>query len=213
MSNPHEDPGHRPPPPRQGEPHESGAAPYQGEPYQGGPAPRRDEPYQGGPAAHRGERASYQNEPDPHQGQRPPYPPGSYPGGPPPQPPYGQPWQGPAGYGPGNPHPAPNQRQLQGKGFLATLVDTNFDSMITVRLARTIYTIMIVMITLFALVVLWYGFSFFTWNSGLALMTIVAAPLIWLFDLLLVRVFMEFVINQFKITEHLKALRDREGLR
>jgi Domain of unknown function (DUF4282) len=168
MSNPHDDPGRRPPPPRQGDP------------------------------------PSYQGGPPPHQGDRPPYQ------GPPPQQP-GPPWQGPPGYGPPPQHPAYGPGK--GKGFFGALFDINFDHMITVRLARAIYTMILVMISLFALVVLWYGLSFFAWNATLAVMTIIAAPLIWLFDLVLVRVFMEFVINQFKITEHLKALREREGLR
>jgi Domain of unknown function (DUF4282) len=170
MSNPHDDPGRRPPPPRQGD-HPS--------PYQGGPPP----PYQGDRPSHQG--------PPPHQP--------------------GPPWQGPPGHGSPSQHPGYAPRK--GKGFFGALFDTNFDHMITVRLARTIYTIMTIMITLFALVVLWYGVSFFAWNATLAFMTIIAAPLIWLFDLVLVRVFMEFVINQFKITEHLKAMREREGLR
>ncbi|GAA4520595.1 hypothetical protein GCM10023191_097720 [Actinoallomurus oryzae] len=173
MSNPHDDPGHRPPPPRQGEPQPS---------YPGGPPPP---PYQT----------------DPH----------AYPG-PPPQP--GGPWQAPPpGHGAPPPPPGYAPRGRGNKGFFGTLFDVNFDHMLTVRLARTIYTLMTVLITMFALVVLWYGLSFFTWNPTLAVMTIVAAPLIWLFDLVVIRVFMEFVINQFKITEHLKAMREREGLR
>ncbi|GLY73272.1 hypothetical protein Airi01_015390 [Actinoallomurus iriomotensis] len=172
MSNPHDDPGHRPPPPRQGEPQPS---------YPGGPPP----PYQT----------------DPH----------AYPG--PPQQP-GGPWQGPP---PGHGMPPQPQahapRERAGNGFFKALFDLNFDHMVTASLIKFSYALAIVVYSLIALVMLLFAWSFSVWNKPLALATLVATPIVWVAGLLTTRMVLEFVINQFKITEHLKAMRDREGLR
>ena len=173
MSNPHDDPGRRPPPPRQGEPPSS---------YQGGPPP----PYQG----------------DPH----------AYPG--PPNQAAG-PWQGPPpGYGgPQQPPVPPEYSPRRDKGFFGALFDLNFDHMVTTKLIKISYMLAIVVYSLIALVMLLFVWSFSVWNKPLAFATFLATPIVWVSGLLLTRMFLEFVINQFKITEHLKAMREREGLR
>lgn len=173
MSNPHDDPGHRPPPPRQGEPQPS---------YPGGPPPP---PYQT----------------DPH----------AYPG-PPPQP--GGPWQAPPpGHGAPPQPPGYGPRSREGKGLFGALFDLNFDHMVTANLIKMSYVLAIVIYSLIALVMLLFAWSFSVWNKPLALATLVATPIVWIGGLLATRMVLEFVINQFKITEHLKAMREREGLR
>jgi hypothetical protein len=174
MSNPHDDPGRRPPPPRQGEPPSS---------YQGGPPP-----YQGDPP-------SYQ--------------------GPPPPPHLGGPWQGPPpGHGmPPQPPSPPAYAPRGDKGIFGALFDLNFDHMVTTRLIKISYAMAMVVYSLIALVMLLFAWSFSAWNKPLALATLVATPIFWIAGLLSTRLILEFVINQFKITEHLKAMREREGLR
>jgi Domain of unknown function (DUF4282) len=170
-----------------------------------------DDPGHRPPPPRQGDPQPYQGDPQPHPGGQPPH--GYAPPPPNQPPPPAGPWQGsPPGYGPPprgpygspgySPHPA-------GKGFLGALFDANFDHMITVKLARVIYSIFLVLISLFALVILWYGYSILKWNVLLGMMVIFAAPLTWIFYVLVVRVSMEFMINQFKITEHLKAIREQ----
>lgn len=182
MSNPHDDSERRPPPPRQGEPPSS---------YQGGPPP-----YQGEPPYYQGDAYPYQG--DPHHYQSPP----------PQQPPGGH-WQTPPpGYGPS---PQPSPRGPRGdKGFFGALFDVNFDHMVTTRMIKASYVLALVIYSLIGIVMLLFAWSFSVWNKPLALATIVATPIVWLSGLLSTRLILEFAINQFKITEHLKALRERE---
>lgn len=182
MSNAADDPGHRPPPPRQGDPH-----PYQGDP----------QPHLGGPQLHPG---------------GPPY--GGYAPPPPNQPPPpAAPWQGPPpGYGPPphGPQGAPAYPpRTSGKGFFGALFDANFDHMVTTRLIKVAYALAIVVYSLVALLLLLLAWSFFYWNKPLGYITLIAAPIFWISGLLTTRIFLEFVINQFKISEHLKAIREQ----
>ena len=173
MSNPHDDSGRRPPPPRQGEPYSS---------YPGGPPP----PYQGNP---------YQSAPPQQQP--------------------GDAWQGPPpGYEAAQQPPAPPAYVPRGdKGFFGALFDVNFDHMVTTSLLKATYVLALVVYSLISLVMLLFAWSFSVWNKPLALATLLATPLVWIAGLLATRLTLEFVINQFKITEHLKAIREREGLR
>jgi uncharacterized protein DUF4282 len=177
MSNPHDDPGRRPPSPRQGEPPSS---------YPGGPPPH------------------YQGEPH-HQGES--YP---YPG--PPQPPAG-PWQGQPGYGPAP--QAPVFSATRGKGLFSALFDFNFDEMVSTRLIKAFYLLAVILISLSSLFVLLVGLWAlqFDWGRYFGVFLVPAAPLMWMFELVFTRMTLEFLINQFKITEHLKVMREREGLR
>ncbi|MCO5992647.1 DUF4282 domain-containing protein [Actinoallomurus rhizosphaericola] len=190
MSNAPDDPGHRPPPPRQGD-----AQPYQGDaqPYQGDPYP-------------------YQGDPQPHLGG-PPYGGGYAPPSPNQPPPPTAPWQGPPpGYGP-PPHgplgPPTYAPRPTGKGFFGALFDANFDYMVTTRLIKVTYALAIVVYSLVALLLLLLAWSFFYWNKPLGFITLIAAPIFWISGLLTTRIVLEFVINQFKISEHLKAIREQ----
>jgi hypothetical protein len=160
------------------------------------PPPRQGEPpssYPGGPPPYQSEQPYYQGEPH-YQG--------------PPQQPGGQ-WQGPPpGYG----QPQPPARGPQSdKGFFGALFDLNFDHMVTTRMIKASYVMALVVYSLIALVMLLFVWSFSVWSKPLALATLVATPIVWVSGLLSTRMFLEFVINQFKITEHLKAMREREG--
>jgi Domain of unknown function (DUF4282) len=126
-----------------------------------------------------------------------------------------QPQYQPAGPEPGY-APAPQlQRPKTGrKGFLGSLFDLSFDHSVTLRLATFIYAMIILVNSLMALLIFFYGVDwYFLFNRALGVMAMIAAPVGWVFNLVMARVFMEFVINQFKISEHLKVIRDRGDLR
>lgn len=155
---------------------------------------------------------------DPGQSPRPPGPPsgpGGGPYGPPPQQPGPVPGPRPPGtYGTG-PHQQPQNwqppsRGPQEKGLLSALFDTNFDHMVTTRMIKIVYRLALVLITLLALLVAWYGVAFLEWNTTLGLLTLIAAPFLWIFQLLATRMVLEFLINQFKISEYLRAIKDKD---
>ncbi|MGP4023799.1 DUF4282 domain-containing protein [Actinomadura sp. 3N407] len=165
------------------------------------------------------------NPPDPGYPPRRPAP--DQPGGPygpppPPQQPGGVPGPRPPGPASGpqtGPQTGPqDQRQVwtppprdpADKGVFAALFDMNFDHMITTRLVKIIYVIALVLITLGALFVAGYGLAWLAQGATFfALLLLVAAPFLWVFQLLAVRILMEFVINQFKISEYLRAIKDK----
>ena len=180
MSNAADDPGHRPPPPRQGDP----------QPYTGAPHPCYAPPYGGDP---------YQSDPQPYGG--PPYPGGGYTPAPTPDPPPPAD-QFPGGY-PGRP-PAQGE-----KGFLGALFDLNFDHMVTPRLIKGSYLFAVLLSSMVAVVWLIVGFWLFHYGYLLTVFIVLFTPPVWLASLIAVRMSLEFVINQFKITEHLKAIREQ----
>ncbi|WP_243718688.1 DUF4282 domain-containing protein [Actinomadura sp. 7K534] len=162
------------------------------------------------------------NPSDPGHPQHPPAPgPPGGPYGPPPQqhPQFPQPGAVP---GPRPPDPAygpqdqqqdwtPPPRDPAGKGILGALFDMNFDHMITVRLVKLIYVISLVPITLLALLMAGYGLDWLAQDATFfGLLLLVTAPFMWLFQMLAVRVLMEFVINQFKISEYLRVIKDKD---
>jgi hypothetical protein len=169
MSNAPDDPGHRPTPPRQGDP----------QPYPGPPQP----PY--------GAYAPPPNQPPPPAG----------------------PWQGPPpGFDPNSPPPPGTsgyQPRPAGRGFTGALFDLNFDHMVTPRLIKGAYGLAIAVYSLIALLMLLFAWSFFVWNKPLGFISLIATPIVWTGGLLTTRMFLEFLINQFKITEHLKVIREQ----
>ena len=102
---------------------------------------------------------------------------------------------------------------MRRKGFFGALLDTKFDAMVTPMLIRGFYLLSLAVITLIS-VILFLG----VWGLGGSspyddgpdwpfYAAIVIAPLFWLFQVVLVRMALEFVINQFKITEELQKIR------
>jgi hypothetical protein len=87
--------------------------------------------------------------------------------------------------------------------------------MVTTRLIKVVYVLAVLLISLTSIFLLLVGLWSlqFEWGKYFGVFLVPAAPLLWVFELVVTRLILEFVINQFKITEHLKALRDREGLR
>lgn len=126
----------------------------------------------------------------------------------------------PGGFG--GPHaseaPSPGGAAVQRDGytrksFFGALLDLSFDHMVTIRLIRLSYVLVLAFTVVSALALLLLAWSFSEWNGMLALLTMLATPVICLFQILATRMFLEFLINQFKITEELRKLRESGGFR
>lgn len=81
--------------------------------------------------------------------------------------------------------------------------------MVTAKLIKLVYRFALVVISLQVLVMVWYGLAFLEWNTTLGVMTLFFAPIVWLFEILVVRMSLEFFINQFKISEYLRIIKDK----
>ncbi|MGI5204053.1 DUF4282 domain-containing protein [Spirillospora sp. CA-108201] len=165
------------------------------------------------------------NPPDPGPPPRPQAPGG--PGGP-----YGPPPGGPAGpfpgHGPGHgpvpgprppgpasgyqdPHQgwAPAPGGPAGKNVLQALFDLNFDNMITTRVVKILYVLALIPISLFSLLMAVYGLAWMDDSTAFGLLLLVGSPFVWFFQVFATRIVLEFVINQFKISEYLRAIKDK----
>lgn len=142
---------------------------------------------------------------------------------PPLRPPAQQPWHTgpqqalPQHTGPQRPLPPqptlPGQSQghpvVRKKGLFGALLDTKFDAMVTPMLIRGFYLLSLTVITLQCLFFLILGVFVIEkdWGWAWGVMMVVGSPLVWLLESLGVRMTLEFVINQFKITEELQKIR------
>lgn len=159
------------------------------------PPPQPSGPYPGGYNQPPPQQYEQHPPPPPHYDQPPP---NAY--APPPQPPG---WQSPPARSPGRPR----------KGFFGALFDLDFNESITTQLIKVTYLLTILVYSLIAILMLILTQSFFDWNKPLGFITLIATPFVWFGGLLSTRLVLEFVVNQFKITEHLKALRERDERR
>ncbi|MFG1851203.1 DUF4282 domain-containing protein [Actinomadura geliboluensis] len=142
-----------------------------------------------------------------------PGPPGG-PYGPPPGPQQPAPVPGPRQPAPGVPGAAPQPwapAESGEKGLLGALLDTDFNALVTPKLAKTSYVLSLLLISLECLGILLFGLwvlvSTEFWLGGLIL--IVATPVLWLVQMLLVRIFMEAVVVRFKQAEYLRVIKDK----
>lgn len=127
----------------------------------------------------------------------PPLPPPWYELAPPAAPP--GPTQGPADKPPG-----------PGKGLFGSLFDLSFDNLVTTKLLRMMYTLAILCVTGFNLVLFLFGWSlaagrfwpFLGWTM------VVGVPVLWLAELIMVRVVVEYLIVQHKIASDLTIVRE-----
>ncbi|MEV4008684.1 DUF4282 domain-containing protein [Actinomadura sp. NPDC049753] len=163
------------------------------------------------------------NPPDPGNPPRPQAPGG--PGGP-----YGPPPGGPGGPFPGPaPRPVPGPRppgpasgfpeppqgwapppgEPGGRNVLGGLFDLNFDTMITARVVKVLYVLALIAISLFSLLMAVYGLAALDDSAAVGLTLLLGSPFVWLFQVFATRIVLEFVVNQFKISEYLRAIKDK----
>ncbi|GAB2812764.1 hypothetical protein GCM10022221_08020 [Actinocorallia aurea] len=111
----------------------------------------------------------------------------------------------------------PGPPRVRRKGFFGSLLDTKFDAMVTPMLIRGFYLLSLAVITLFSIMLF-----LFIWGLGgndpygdspawPFITAIIVTPVFWTFQVVCVRIALEFVINQFKITEELQKIRRNTG--
>jgi hypothetical protein len=89
---------------------------------------------------------------------------------------------------------------VEPRGFLASLFDTSFSSLITTRVIRVIYIISMVVIGLAALA--WTAAAFAQSVGFGLLVLVIVAPLVSLLYLIYTRVLLEVIIALFRIMEN-----------
>ncbi|MEO3822507.1 DUF4282 domain-containing protein [Actinomadura sp. B10D3] len=92
---------------------------------------------------------------------------------------------------------------------MGALFDLSFDHMVTVRVVKIIYLLSLVPYTMLALLLAGYGLDWLHRGSTWGYLLILTAPFLWFLLLLVTRIVLEFVINQFKISEYLRAIKDK----
>jgi hypothetical protein len=82
---------------------------------------------------------------------------------------------------------------------------------VTPKLIKVCYILALMLVTLSALIVLVVGVWIFQLRNGwlLGLLVMLGAPVIWTFEAILVRIFMEAVVVRFKGVEHLRVIKDK----
>jgi hypothetical protein len=97
------------------------------------------------------------------------------------------------------------------KGLLPSLLDADFTNLITPRVVKLGYVLGLIVITLQSLFLFLFGlFSDALWGDfGIwSLILMAASPLVWVFELLFLRIFMEGLVVRFKQAEYLEAIKD-----
>lgn len=139
-----------------------------------------------------------------------------------------QPGQGAPGYpGQGAPYPGqgaaypgqgggqgggwmPPQAQAAAKGFFASLFDISFTSFVTPKIIKILYVLMMILLGLVALGYIVFAFSV---NAILGLLVlIIIAPLMFFIYLALWRIALEIIMVIFKVSEDVRAIRDRGSI-
>jgi hypothetical protein len=126
-------------------------------------------------------------------------PPGGPPLGPPPQP----------DLAPRDAAPPP------AKGFFGSLFDWNFNYLVTPKLIKIYFILSVVLITLQCVLILAFGLWVLSWDDWtvVGLFLVLATPFVWVLEIMLVRMILEWFIFGFKGTEYLRILKDRDGIR
>jgi hypothetical protein len=98
------------------------------------------------------------------------------------------------------------------KGFLASLLDVNFNYLVTPKLIKLCYVLALILVTLSALAVLSIGLWIAQLRNGgfLGALVILCSPLVWFFQVVLARIFMEAIIIRFKGVEYLRVMKDKD---
>ncbi|WP_018655772.1 DUF4282 domain-containing protein [Actinomadura flavalba] len=97
------------------------------------------------------------------------------------------------------------------KGLVGALLDANFDHLVTPKLIKVWYVLALVLITVQCLVVFGFGVWIATWDDFWAwgVILVLTSPVVWLFELIMVRILMEAVIVRFKGVEYLRVIKDK----
>lgn len=91
-------------------------------------------------------------------------------------------------------------------GFLSTLFDTKFSTFITGRAISVVYILVLIAVTLATLAFVVGGLA---GGGASALVALILGPLIGLFYLVMIRMTLEFFVNQFRQTELLEVIAEK----
>jgi hypothetical protein len=95
------------------------------------------------------------------------------------------------------------------RSVLRSLFDVSFDYLATPRLIKLSFVVAHILIVLQCLMLLLFGWSLLSWAWGWGLFFVVGAPVAWLFEIIVVRIFMEAAIIRFRGVEYLRVMKDR----
>lgn len=94
-------------------------------------------------------------------------------------------------------------RPTQETGFLTSLFDFDFKTLIAGRVVRVVYILAVIGGGLWALFTLWAGIRI---GGGSAVLALITAPLGFLLFTVGTRLYLEVVLVLFKIADHAKAI-------
>jgi hypothetical protein len=103
---------------------------------------------------------------------------------------------------------APRTRPRGERGFIGSLFDFNFDSMVTPKIIKAIYVLVTAWVGMWALILLIVFFRYYGTAAGIFAL-IILDPIMILLGLGVTRVVLEFYVITFKIHEEVKAIRAR----
>ncbi len=95
------------------------------------------------------------------------------------------------------------QREL---GFFSSLFDVSFSSFITTKLIKALYTILAILSAIGAIIFIVTGFQI---GVFVGILFLLLSPLVFLFNLILARVYCELIIVLFRIAEHVQHIAER----
>jgi hypothetical protein len=107
--------------------------------------------------------------------------------------------------------PRPQRSIAESKGFVSALFDFSFGSLVTPKVIKGLYVLIVVVVGLSAL-----GFAISMLAANLLfglLVLVIGAPLYCLVTIALYRVVLEFFLVIFRMAEDIRALRERGDLR
>jgi uncharacterized membrane protein len=91
----------------------------------------------------------------------------------------------------------------QAAGFFGALFDFSFSNFITTKLIKVLYILSIILAGLFALAILGAGVA---QGAGAGLFALIIAPVLFLFYVIIARVWMELIIVVFRIAENTRDI-------
>lgn len=84
-------------------------------------------------------------------------------------------------------------------GFFESLFDFSFNKLVTTKVAKVVYVLAVIAISLWSVVILIAGLG---QGGAAAFASIIGAPLMWIFAVVAIRIYLEVVIILFKISEN-----------
>jgi len=95
------------------------------------------------------------------------------------------------------------------KGFLRSLYDFGFESLVTTRIIRFLYGLLVVVYSIAAVILFFAGLL--SGTAGGILLAIFAIPIGYLLYVIAARVWMEFLIVVFRMGDDIRAMRMAGG--